>query len=70
MNTTNVCFRLGEDLVIDNSWKDPQILPRINESVCLGKEGKYFWYTIKAINWVSCGNVVFVLTNKRETVEV
>lgn len=65
-----ICFRLGEELIEDNSWKYPTYLPRLNESIYLGAKGKYFWYNIKAVNWISASNVVFVLTNKRETVEV
>lgn len=65
-----ICFRLGEELVEDNSWDKPTFLPRLNESVYLGRNGKYFWYTIKAINWTSASSVVFSLTNRREMVEV
>lgn len=65
-----VCFRLEEKTVRDNSWLYPTFLPRVNDSIYLGGEGKYFWYTIKAANWISASNVVFVLIDKRETVEV
>lgn len=65
-----VAFRIGREVVEDNSWKNPTILPRVGESICLGCDGKYSWYTIKSINWASANDVIFVLTNKRDVVEL
>lgn len=52
-----------------SDWNNARHIPRVGEDIYLGDEGKYFWYTIKGLQWFASNAVNIIIHDKRDMVE-